>query len=213
MLIKDEWRDVKGHEEFFKINSFGIVIRKERVIEDSLGRKRKLKESRLNLEPSGRSYHLRIERNVRSVAVSTLIRENFPELTQYVNSLPGEVWRKYDKCPLYLASNFGRIKREERSQWNGSGLIILPEILISPSTNADGYLYFGMNLGKEIRTLLVHRVIAECFVGTLNENLAVDHLDFNRKNNRPENLSITVQSENIKRSWAAGRYDNRLKKG
>lgn len=51
---------------------------------------------------------------------------------------------------------------------------------------------------------LFHRLIASVFIGDI-VGFVVDHIDFDRTNNSPENLQIITQKENIWRSIEAGR--------
>lgn len=53
----------------------------------------------------------------------------------------------------------------------------------------------------ELRT---HRVIASAFIGPV-DGMVVDHVNFQRDDNRVDNLQVITQRENCMRSIAAGR--------
>lgn len=65
--------------------------------------------------------------------------------------------------------------------------------------------------GKYIWTL-GHRLVAMAFKPCENmENLQVNHIDFNKHNNRPENLEWVTPLENINYSQNANRYKKSMK--
>lgn len=52
----------------------------------------------------------------------------------------------------------------------------------------DGYLRFNSVVEGKHKTILVHRLMAETFLGERPLNLVVDHIDRNKKNNQIKNL-------------------------
>lgn len=66
----------------------------------------------------------------------------------------------------------------------------------------DGYL----QVSCKYRSIGVHRLVALCFVdGRSDVRNEVNHMDFNRKNNRAENLEWVSHAENIKYSTLFGK--------
>lgn len=64
----------------------------------------------------------------------------------------------------------------------------------------DGYLRFNIvENGKHI-TILVHRLMAETFLGNRPNNFVIDHIDRNNNNNQIENLRYISQMENVRNS-------------
>ena len=53
--------------------------------------------------------------------------------------------------------------------------------------------------------MTTHRIIATAFIGDIGDGMVVDHIDFDRQNNAPDNLQIITQRENVHRSIDAGR--------
>ena len=47
------------------------------------------------------------------------------------------------------------------------------------------------------KNVTVHRLVYARFVGKLNKNLQINHIDGNPSNNKPENLELVTQSENL----------------
>ena len=67
--------------------------------------------------------------------------------------------------------------------------------------NSNGYLIFGIYISKNKRkTYISHRFIYECFYGVIEKNKSINHINFNRKDNRIENLEVVTTSENNKKS-------------
>lgn len=63
---------------------------------------------------------------------------------------------------------------------------------LKPWLNNSGYQC--IRLGRDRKTKLVHRIIAECFFG--KSELTVDHLDGNKMNNNINNLEYVTSKEN-----------------
>jgi NUMOD4 motif./HNH endonuclease. len=85
---------------------------------------------------------------------------------------------------FYEASSFGRI----RSAWSGRVRVA------SPQTN--GYLIVGLSKDGNVRTHLVHKLIAITFIGPRPAGLTINHIDGDKVNNRPENLEYCTQEAN-----------------
>ncbi len=55
---------------------------------------------------------------------------------------------------------------------------------------------------------LVHRLVYKLFIGELNDNLVIDHIDGNPSNNHYKNLRQVTQKENIKNAMDNGKFGN-----
>lgn len=77
----------------------------------------------------------------------------------------------------YIVSNFGRVKGKTKE-------------FLKPCPLSSGYLTYGSKLG------FVHRLVYETFVGEIPIKYEINHLDFNKSNNRLDNLELVTRSEN-----------------
>ena len=110
-----------------------------------------------------------------------------------------EQWLPIPGHPGYDASSHGRIRsrREHRHRCTVR--------ILKPSTTDRGYL--KVNLGRT-RQMYVHRLVLLAFTGQPpRPDDHGDHLDWNRTNNRPENLRWLSPVENSVRwnGWDGGR--------
>lgn len=74
-----------------------------------------------------------------------------------------------------------------------------------PSVNNNGYYY--LNLGRCERWLL-HRLVATVWIDNPNNYATVNHIDGNKGNNNVDNLEWCSLTENIKKGFDNGLYDN-----
>ena len=102
-----------------------------------------------------------------------------------------EIWRPIPgKEGLYEISNLGRVRR--------------CAYLLNPQNNGVGYL--KVSIGEKSVTKYVHRLVADVFLGPPPFPLAVvNHKDFNRSNNRADNLEWTSVQGNSRHASKAGR--------
>lgn len=92
-----------------------------------------------------------------------------------------ELWKPYNG---YMVSNHGRVMGK-RGQ------------LLSLVVNKDGYHQFSMYVGKSKTSQLVHRLVAELFIGECPAGKdQVDHINHVRSDNRVTNLRWVTSQEN-----------------
>ena len=133
-------------------------------------------------------------------AVTDLIKlnEKFAAAIYLIpQDLPGEVWRwirGYEE--LYQGSNQGRIK----SFHSGEGRILVP------LHAKGGYLRVKLTKDGKIRTLLIHRIVAELFIPNPENKPEVHHRDDNPANNCVENLEWVTEEENSRYAKEAGNF-------
>lgn len=106
-----------------------------------------------------------------------------------------EQWRPvvgYEE--IYEVSNFGRVKSLPRVVTRKDGYIL--EVVGTILVPALDPKYSILSLGKDRKytTKKVHRLVMEVFIG--KDSRPVNHKDFNRQNNRLDNLEYCTTQEN-----------------
>jgi hypothetical protein len=106
---------------------------------------------------------------------------------------------------MYEVSNYGRVKSLNPDSRSIFGKVLSPIV-------CQRYNYLLVSLQRNYKgTRFVHRLVAMCFLPNPNKYRCVNHKDFNRQNNRVENLEWCSHKQNYEHSNAAGRYSpNRL---
>jgi hypothetical protein len=94
-----------------------------------------------------------------------------------------EIFRTIEDYPNYMISNLGRVK-------SLSGLIK------RQCDNGNGYMYVDLYKNNKRKKYKVSRLVAKYFVDNPNNLPVVNHIDFNRKNDKATNLEWTTQREN-----------------
>lgn len=80
---------------------------------------------------------------------------------------------------------------------------------ISQRKNKDGYMEVTLGTSENRHSRVkVHRVIADAFIPNPNNLPEVNHKDYDRSNNRSENLEWCSHLDNIKYSSTKGRFKN-----
>lgn len=97
-----------------------------------------------------------------------------------IESLSGEIWREIpDTQKKYYCSNKGRIK----------SLVGYDAIIMNPYKTKDGYLRVSLYCENGRRDLLLHRIVAMCFLSAPPRlDYQLHHLDFDRSNCQLSNL-------------------------
>lgn len=109
-----------------------------------------------------------------------------------------EIWKRIDDFPSYAVSDRGRIIIIKKTGYKKVGDI--------KSTKVDKHGYLVTNFTKDgkIKTKFVHQLVTEAFYRKPKQNLEVNHIDGNRKNNNLNNLEYTTHSQNIKHGYDLG---------
>ncbi len=106
--------------------------------------------------------------------------------------LPGESWRVVPSIPVLIASNLGRLKRLETDR------------VFSVRTNPAGYITVGFSYQSKKRIGLVHRLVAEAWLGLCPPGKSVNHKDGDKSNNVPGNLEYVSHGENNAHAYKTG---------
>lgn len=119
---------------------------------------------------------------------------NKKNIFQDIPEIDGEIWKDIPSYEgYYQASNLGRIKSVVRFSNGRVRKSVLRKL------NRYGkreYLYVILIMQNQKKLHTVHRLIAETFIGKIENNKVVNHIDFNGSNNKLSNLEIVNVSEN-----------------
>jgi hypothetical protein len=89
---------------------------------------------------------------------------------------------------LYQISNLGRVK----------SLHFKKEVVLVKAIHRTGYFKINLSKDNKRKTRLVHQLVAESFLNHVRSGLklVVNHINFNRLDNRVENLEILTNRAN-----------------
>ena len=105
-----------------------------------------------------------------------------------------EIWKPIPSCQGYEASSRGRIRSTDRLLTNKNGITYRQVGRVRVLTpDPRGRLQLTING----RTLRVHVLVAESFIGPRPDALEVCHNNGNHTDNRPENLRYGTHSDNM----------------
>ena len=110
-----------------------------------------------------------------------------------------EVWKVIPYAKTHEVSNMGRIRNiKSYKRWN---------IRIRTGwVTKKGYMRINL-INKHYQ---VHRLVADTFIKNDNPNKTeVNHKNFDRTDNRVENLEWVTHAENVRYSHKAGKFKNR----
>lgn len=70
-------------------------------------------------------------------------------------------------------------------------------VILKPATNSLGYLHVLLSKENKKEFLSVHSLVAKAFIYKEHEELEVNHIDGNKKNNSVDNLEWISHQDNI----------------
>lgn len=104
-----------------------------------------------------------------------------------------EIWRKIEGFDYdYEVSNLGNVRclnNKYRKSTNG--------LNFRQSKDLKGYMRVGLIKDGVTRTIKTHRLVAKYFLENYSEELTVNHIDFDKTNNKVSNLEMMTFSENV----------------
>jgi hypothetical protein len=117
-----------------------------------------------------------------------------------------EIWKDISEYEgLYQVSNLGRVKSLGRyinkTQW-------LPEKIKATGDNGNGYKIVNLYKNNKGKMFYVHRLVAKAFLGDIPLGYEVNHIDFDKSNNKLCNLEIVSRLDNVKHNVVNGRLDS-----
>lgn len=127
-----------------------------------------------------------------------------------------EEWRKVVGFEgIYDVSNLGSVRRVGRAARNGNGRgggAVIGRVR-KPQKNRFGYPCLMLYKNGKHKGMLLHRLVAQAFLGMAPKNKEVNHIDGDKKNCRVENLEYLTRGENLEHAYRTGLRVASLKHG
>ncbi len=130
------------------------------------------------------------------------LEENKNVYSLGLKDLDGEIWKDVVGFENeYQVSNYGRVKNKERLVTHyatETGVRILKSRIRKLSINGEGYHHVRLSKNNIVKTIRVHKMVADAFLNNSNHNLIINHKNFNKLDNRVENLEWMSRLENTR---------------
>lgn len=114
-----------------------------------------------------------------------------------------EIWKSVKGYNgFYEVSDLGRVKSISRVvKHSKGGFKKVKEKILKQTKSSNGYLNVSLYDGKKRYTVFTHRLVAEYFLNHINGSylLVVNHINFDKNDNRLCNLEVVSQRENANR--------------
>lgn len=89
----------------------------------------------------------------------------------------------------YSVSSHGRVRSNRRRVPHPAiGSQLVKEKILRQTVGSNGYAHLDLNMHGKPKTVSVHSVVAEAFIGALPPGMEVAHCDGNKANNKASNL-------------------------
>lgn len=126
-------------------------------------------------------------------------------MASILKSTDFEIWKPLphtgEMLSEYMVSNFGRVKAVSVCRViNGKYRNIKKDRILKLSNNGNGYKYFCALVDGKRKHFYIHQIVAELFLGKPEPGMVVNHKDYDRGNNRADNLEWCTTLENIRYS-------------
>lgn len=110
---------------------------------------------------------------------------------------PNTSFWKESIVPGYLISSDGLVWSKKTNR------------IIKSAKNKPGYQYVNLRVNGKTKPYAIHRLVAEAFLGSIHENMVVDHINSDKNDNSLENLRIISRKSNIAFSRKKIRLDGK----
>ena len=100
----------------------------------------------------------------------------------------------------YEASNLGRIRRASQGKRTFVGRLLKIQ-------HSNRYPHVILSLGdRRLHQISVHTLVADAFLGPCPEGMEVNHKDFDKCNNRIDNLEYVTPAKNKEHTYLYGKH-------
>lgn len=107
----------------------------------------------------------------------------------------------------YEVSDLGRVRRIRPARGARFGHVLS----VKPGPLGYARVCLSQDSSKDRKWLYIHQLVARAFLPAPAFGSVVNHIDFDRMNNRPENLEYVTQRENVLHTVKAGRHRPRTR--
>lgn len=107
-----------------------------------------------------------------------------------------ERWKTIKEFPDYKISNHGKVYSFKKNSTR----------ILKNRVSSKGYAFVYLTNSIGSKNLKVHRLVAQYFLSNLKNKEVVNHKDFNKMNNRVNNLEWMSNIENVYYSMDKDRY-------
>lgn len=109
--------------------------------------------------------------------------------------MQNEIWKDIPNYEgLYQISNLGNVKRVLFV----NNITTKPQNkILKPTSNGNGYLIISLHKNGKRKNYYIHRLVAETFLNNPNNYNEINHKDFNKKNNKVDNLEWCCRQYNV----------------
>lgn len=222
--MEEIWKDVPGYEGYYKVSSYGNFM--------SFQNKYKPKQ----ISVYGGQVQLCRGAVIRHVSAKKIIAQaflNYNGNNRYIKCkdgnysnlhvdnlyiaeperIPHEEWKDIKDHEDFQISNMGRIRRKSfYDLYEVDGKLRsrkFDSTVLTPSSDADGYLEIGVSEHGDPYYFRIHRLVAQAFIPNLENLPEVNHKDGNKQNNCVKNLEWVSTADNIRHSIETGLRERR----
>lgn len=109
--------------------------------------------------------------------------------------MQNEIWKDVPGFPGYQVSNAGRVRSLPRIVKRGNHTMSISGSILRFGTSM-GYSFVNLRKDGKSISVKVHKLVGLVFVENPKNRPEIDHINANRKDNRPENLRWVNRHEN-----------------
>jgi hypothetical protein len=109
--------------------------------------------------------------------------------------MQNEIWKDVPGFPGYQVSNAGRVRSLPRIVKRGNHTMSISGSILRFGTSM-GYSFVNLRKDGKSISVKVHKLVGLVFVENPKNRPEIDHINTNRKDNRPENLRWVNRHEN-----------------
>ena len=126
--------------------------------------------------------------------------------------MENEIWKDIKGYEgLYQVSNLGRIKSLERKSKTKGNVEYIKKEKVLKERFSNGYVSVILYKNGTKKNFRVHRLVAKAFLVNPKNLPQINHINFNRSDNRIENLEWVTAKENIQHNFKNGNVEKIIK--